>query len=85
MLTAVESVVGEPEMLLLADAGGLDLGYGKGRPSSTRLTGGEAGLVFDCRGRRPFAVPADRRQRIEKLLEWNAAMRVYPEVAATVA
>jgi hypothetical protein len=39
---------------------GLDVGAGKGREREVVLKGGVVGVIFDCRGRQPFALPADR-------------------------
>ena len=42
------------------------------------LRGGVVGVILDCRGRQPFALPQDRTQRITKLGEWNEALDIYP-------
>ena len=55
-----------------------DVGEGKGRERTVTLRGGEVGLVFDCRGRRPFLLPEERGRRIAKLNEWNEALGIYP-------
>ena len=60
---------------------GFDVGEGRGRERTVTLRGGVVGLVFDCRGRRPFGLPEDRARRIEKLNEWNDALGIYPAVA----
>jgi uncharacterized protein (TIGR01319 family) len=57
---------------------GFDLGAGKGRPLTADVLGGVVGLIVDTRGRRPFALPADRDARIERLRAWNRALDVYP-------
>ena len=57
---------------------GLDVGAGKGREREVVLKGGVVGVIFDCRGRQPFALPADRERRISKLAEWNEALDAYP-------
>jgi len=57
---------------------GLDLGAGKGREREVVLKGGVVGVIFDCRGRQPFTLPADRERRISKLAEWNEALDAYP-------
>ncbi len=59
-----------------------DVGEGKGRERKVSLRGGVVGLIFDCRGRRPFALPEDRTRRIAKLTEWNEALGIYPSAAA---
>jgi hypothetical protein len=56
-----------------------DLGAGRGRPVSARIPGGSVGLIVDARGRRPFHLPADPRQRRKRLRAWHQALDVYPE------
>jgi uncharacterized protein (TIGR01319 family) len=58
---------------------GFDLGADKGRALEAALVGGVVGLVVDARGRRPFELPADPRERVARLRAWNAALDVYPE------
>ncbi|MGE5179401.1 MAG: glutamate mutase L [Bacteroidota bacterium] len=62
-----------------------DVGEGKGRERTVTLRGGVVGLIFDCRGRRPFALPDDRARRIAKLGEWNQALDIYPVAPASAA
>jgi hypothetical protein len=50
-----------------------------GKVHEAKVQGGVVGLIMDCRGRRPFALPSDDAQRVKKLTEWNAALNVYPE------
>ena len=50
---------------------------GKGKPASKKVTGGVVGLVLDGRGR-PFTIPAEPAERIQKLNEWHRALEVYP-------
>jgi len=57
---------------------GFDLGAGKGRPLDATVPGGVVGLIVDARGRQPFALPADRTARIERLRAWNRALGAYP-------
>jgi hypothetical protein len=42
------------------------------------VTGGVVGLIVDARGRRPFTLPQDSGQRIERLRAWNRALSMYP-------
>ena len=56
----------------------LDIGAGKGKEQTLTLKGGEVGVIFDCRGRKPFQLPEDRARRIAKLNEWNEALGIYP-------
>jgi hypothetical protein len=57
---------------------GFDLGPGKGKPLEADVTGGVVGLIVDARGRRPFVLPEDPAQRIERLRAWNRALDLYP-------
>jgi hypothetical protein len=61
------------------------MGSGKGRAATRKVKGGVVGLILDGRGRRPFSVPTDAKERIQKLNEWHRALGLYPErQAATV-
>ena len=55
-----------------------DVGAGKGKTRTIEAVGGVVGLIIDCRGRRPFDLPADTATRVRKLTEWNKALTVYP-------
>ncbi len=77
----VPLALGETAKAVLHPEKGFDVGAGKGREREVTLKGGVVGLVFDCRGRLPFALPADRARRISKLNEWNEALGVYPGAA----
>jgi hypothetical protein len=54
-----------------------DVGSGKGKVVDSTLTGGIVGLVIDCRGR-PFALPDEKKKRMESLNRWFTAMNMYP-------
>ena len=54
-----------------------DLGNGKGKIVDSTLTGGAVGLIIDCRGR-PFALPEDKRKKMESLNRWFDALEMYP-------
>jgi uncharacterized protein (TIGR01319 family) len=58
--------------------GAFDLGAGKGRALAAEVHGGVVGLIVDARGRRPFVLPADPAQRIQRLAAWNRALGLYP-------
>lgn len=58
---------------------GFDIGMGKGKEIDTEIEGGVVGLIIDCRGRRPFVVPEDPKQRIEFLQKTATALSVYPQ------
>ncbi len=57
-----------------------DLGAGRGKPVTKEVVGGVVGIILDTRGRRPFSVPENPTKRVEKLLAWNEAMDMYPEL-----
>lgn len=78
-LRAVPLDVGQSVKAVLTPAKGMDVGAGKGQALETTLHGGVSGVIFDCRGRRPFEVPTDKSRRIEKLAAWNEALQLYPE------
>jgi hypothetical protein len=69
----------KPIRATVRPARGFDVGAGRGRPREVELTGGVVGIVLDCRGRRPFALPTDPARRVEKLGKWATAMDEYPE------
>jgi uncharacterized protein (TIGR01319 family) len=71
--------VGEKAEATLEPASGFDVGAGKGKSLKATLTGGMVGIVFDCRGRQPFALPKEPQERIRKLVEWCEALDVYPK------
>jgi hypothetical protein len=74
---------GENAKAILRPEKSFDVGEGKGRERTVNLRGGVVGLIFDCRGRRPFTVPEDRTRRIAKLAEWNEALQIYPAVKSS--
>ncbi|MCX8014626.1 MAG: glutamate mutase L, partial [candidate division WOR-3 bacterium] len=57
---------------------GFDIGAGKGKEIATEIEGGVVGLIIDCRGRRPFTIPTDPKQRIEFLQKTALALNAYP-------
>ncbi len=70
--------VGEKAEATLEPASGFDLGAGKGKSVKATLSGGEVGILLDCRGRQPFGLPEEPAQRIRKLKEWTLALDAYP-------
>jgi len=56
-----------------------DVGAGKGKELDTEIEGGVVGLIIDCRGRRPFVIPQDAKQRIEFLQKTVKVLNTYPE------
>jgi uncharacterized protein (TIGR01319 family) len=76
---------GERAKATLRPEKSFDVGEGKGRERTVTLRGGVVGLIFDCRGRRPFGLSEDRTRRIAKLAEWNQALDIYPASKAALA
>jgi uncharacterized protein (TIGR01319 family) len=76
---------GERAKAILRPEKSFDVGEGKGRERTVNLRGGVVGLIFDCRGRRPFTIPEDRTRRIAKLAEWNEALQIYPAAKSSSA
>ncbi len=54
-----------------------DIGEGRGKVTEREVKGGVVGLILDGRGR-PISLPADRKLRRAKLIEWFKAMDLYP-------
>jgi len=71
--------VGQKVEAVIRPAKNLDVGAGPGSEWRGMLEGGVVGIIFDGRGRQPFALPEDDGRRIEKLQEWSMAMDIYPE------
>ncbi len=70
--------VGEKASVVLAPERGFDVGAGSGKSLETQVEGGQVGVIIDCRGR-PFALPQEKRKRIESLNRWAKAVQMYPE------
>lgn len=70
---------GQTARVLLRPEKSLDVGAGRGQTLECPVRGGVVGLVLDGRGRRPFALPGDKTERLRKLGEWNRALDLYPE------
>ncbi|MBD3237496.1 MAG: methylaspartate mutase [Candidatus Eisenbacteria bacterium] len=75
----IDLAVDQKAEVTVEPAGGFDVGAGKGRSLTRKLNGGVVGLIFDARGRRPFALPSEPQARVAKLAEWAAAMGLYPK------
>jgi uncharacterized protein (TIGR01319 family) len=73
---------GETAKAVLRPERQFDVGAGRGREREVTLKGGVVGLIFDCRGRRPFGLPTARPRLIAKLNEWNETLGVYPSTTA---
>ncbi|MBA7595350.1 hypothetical protein ES703_02312 [subsurface metagenome] len=56
---------------------GFDVGEGSGKSLEALITGGQVGVIIDCRGR-PFQPPEDKNERINALRRWAEAMEMYP-------
>ncbi|MFV1958075.1 MAG: methylaspartate mutase, partial [Planctomycetota bacterium] len=63
---------------VLHPARGFDMGAGPGKEITTEIEGGTAGILVDCRGRRPFKIPEDESERVAWIQRWTAALDAYP-------
>jgi uncharacterized protein (TIGR01319 family) len=70
--------VGRRAKASIRPARGVDVGAGAGQPLDCELAGGEAGLIFDGRGR-PIALPSGPGERVAALERWAAALDLYPQ------
>ncbi len=71
--------VGEKAEAVIRPEKSLDVGAGAGREWEGELEGGVTGVILDGRGRQPFRLPEDRKERVSKLQEWAASLESYPE------
>ncbi|MGM0607735.1 MAG: glutamate mutase L [Candidatus Muiribacteriota bacterium] len=55
-----------------------DMGKGKGVAVEKEVSGGTVGIIIDTRGRRPFKVPENEKDRIASLKKWYTEMNLYP-------
>ncbi|MBM3307110.1 MAG: glutamate mutase L [Candidatus Eisenbacteria bacterium] len=78
-MRVIPLAAGESASVKLTPSRGFDVGAGPGRVVEATLTGGVVGLMLDTRGR-PFKLPSDEHQRVEKLVKWSRAFNAYPEI-----
>jgi hypothetical protein len=72
--------VGQAATAELIPERGFDCEIGRGkRMENVKLEGGMVGIIIDCRGRRPFNLPADKKARIDALNRWADALNIYPK------
>ncbi|MCK4304986.1 MAG: glutamate mutase L [Candidatus Eisenbacteria sp.] len=76
-LRCIPLEVGQQAEVQVEPDGHFDVGAGRGKVLRRTLKGGIVGLIFDARGRRPFLLPDEREERIEKLVEWAEALKLY--------
>jgi len=57
----------------------IDAGSGFGEVVNTKVYGGNVGIIIDARGRQPFVIPTDPKERVEKLQEWSKAIKEFDE------
>ena len=69
--------VGERVKVHLKPRRGFDVGAGKGDEMEVEVEGGVVGLIIDARGR-PLQFERNTPNRVEKLLSWIRALKVYP-------
>jgi len=70
--------IGETAIFKGRPAKGFDLGKAKGANVEQEIWGGTVGIMLDGRGR-PLELPDDDSHRVQKLIEWFTAWKVYPE------
>jgi uncharacterized protein (TIGR01319 family) len=66
----------EPVELQVEPMKNVHLGADTKGPQTVTMTGGEVGLILDCRGR-PIVVPADTAARRQQLSQWYTEMGMY--------
>jgi len=49
----------------------IDIGNGLGNDYTGTITGGVVGIIFDARGRNPFNIPTDKKERIKTINLWS--------------
>lgn len=69
--------VGETADVKVTPTRGFDVGAGPAKPLEARLSGGVVGLMVDTRGR-PFKLPTDEKERVQRLEGWAKAFDAYP-------
>lgn len=69
--------VGEKAQIEATPQRRFDLGEGRGKPVTAEVEGGQVGIILDCRGR-PFELPENEHERVEKITKWIEAMNAYP-------
>lgn len=60
-------------------ARGINVGAGVGQTIHTSIYGGVVGIIIDARGRRPFTIPENPKERVNKLQEWSAALHEFSD------
>ncbi len=73
--------LGHSAKVIIKPYKGFDIGAGAGKELSATVNGGTTGIIFDARGRRPFTIPADNKERVKKLVEWTKVMDACDTVA----
>ena len=66
--------------MTLTPGKGLDIGGGKNETLETEVYGGVVGIILDGRGRQPFIISNDGRQRMQDLYRWSEATNEYPQL-----
>lgn len=68
--------VSEKKKMVIETERGFYIGPSKERKIETEIYGGVVGIIVDARGR-PFQLPENKEERINRLLEWIKALDVY--------
>lgn len=72
---------GESAPIVVTPVKGVDVGNGPGVPVRKTVRGGQCGLVFDGRGRRPIPVATESAERVKAASRWNDELSLYPAQA----
>jgi uncharacterized protein (TIGR01319 family) len=72
---------GQRARVAIEPARGFDCGAGWGRRLSAEVTGGEAGIILDARGR-PMLWPQEPAERRQWVRLWFEALEAYPAIPA---
>ncbi|MFO7841816.1 MAG: glutamate mutase L [Fidelibacterota bacterium] len=67
----------EPIKAEITPGRGVDVGAGVGQEIKTTIYGGLVGIIIDARGRRPFVLPENSGERVNKLQEWSKAINEF--------
>ena len=58
----------------------MDVGAGINETIKTHIYGGVVGIILDGRGRKPFNLSNDTKQRMQNLYTWSEATNEYPQL-----
>ncbi len=76
-LVLIPMDAGEETKATITPSKRFDMGLGKGKEVTKKISGGVVGLLIDARGR-PFTMPTDSAERIKRLTAWEIELGLYP-------